>query len=271
VKVSDFGLSRSGRYVCVTSRSQSYISSFNLFCTSVFLPTILQLCFSSVFCLFVSSVWLHFLPLHFPLSLSYFPRHFSTSLLLLARTSSPGCSFLSTSPFCYAAVSPYTFPNLDEHILVCKRTFLPVETHAECNLWSLQELSILSGLGRLHGEVKCEIQDRHPDPFICCRYVLDDEYTSSMGSKFPVRWSPPEVLLYSKFSSKSDVWAFGKSMVLVTWRLGREGALTTVSSSAHRLQVQVLPCLMTVPAISRNRRSDVGGLLSGKDALREVY
>ncbi|KAM8800150.1 tyrosine-protein kinase BTK [Eudromia elegans] len=44
------------------------------------------------------------------------------------------------------------------------------------------------------------------------RYVLDDEYTSSMGSKFPVRWSPPEVLLYSKFSSKSDVWAFGVLM-----------------------------------------------------------
>uniref|UniRef100_A0A8D3DAA8 Tyrosine-protein kinase n=1 Tax=Scophthalmus maximus TaxID=52904 RepID=A0A8D3DAA8_SCOMX len=35
------------------------------------------------------------------------------------------------------------------------------------------------------------------------RYVLDDEYTSSVGSKFPVRWSPPEVLLYCKFSSNA--------------------------------------------------------------------
>ncbi|KAF2974210.1 hypothetical protein EK904_013073 [Melospiza melodia maxima] len=67
---------------------------------------------------------------------------------------------------------------------------------------------------------KCEIQLRHPDPFSCCRYVLDDEYTSSMGSKFPVRWSPPEVLLYSKFSSKSDVWSFGKGTALLVWGLG---------------------------------------------------
>ncbi|XP_008274416.1 tyrosine-protein kinase BTK-like isoform X1 [Stegastes partitus] len=44
------------------------------------------------------------------------------------------------------------------------------------------------------------------------RYVLDDEYKSSAGSKFPVRWSPPEVLLYCKFSSKSDIWAYGVLM-----------------------------------------------------------
>ncbi|XP_028815805.1 tyrosine-protein kinase BTK [Denticeps clupeoides] len=52
------------------------------------------------------------------------------------------------------------------------------------------------------------------------RYVLDDEYTSSVGSKFPVRWSPPEVLNYCKFSSKSDVWAYGVLMWEI-YTLGR--------------------------------------------------
>ncbi|XP_066527612.1 tyrosine-protein kinase Tec [Hoplias malabaricus] len=51
------------------------------------------------------------------------------------------------------------------------------------------------------------------------RYVLDNQYTSSMGSKFPVRWSPPEVLHYQKYSSKSDVWSFGVLM----WEVFSEG------------------------------------------------
>ncbi|KAI4794804.1 hypothetical protein KUCAC02_031837 [Chaenocephalus aceratus] len=41
------------------------------------------------------------------------------------------------------------------------------------------------------------------------RYVLDDQYTSSSGTKFPVKWSPPEVFNFCKYSSKSDVWSFG--------------------------------------------------------------
>lgn len=45
--------------------------------------------------------------------------------------------------------------------------------------------------------------------FGLARYVLDNEYTSSTGAKFPVKWSAPEVLNFTKFSSKSDVWAYG--------------------------------------------------------------
>lgn len=46
------------------------------------------------------------------------------------------------------------------------------------------------------------------------RYVLDDQYTSSSGAKFPVKWCPPEVFNYSRFSSKSDVWSFGKTSIM---------------------------------------------------------
>ncbi|XP_072552385.1 tyrosine-protein kinase TXK isoform X2 [Salminus brasiliensis] len=51
------------------------------------------------------------------------------------------------------------------------------------------------------------------------RYVLDNQYTSSTGSKFPVRWSPPEVIHFQKYSSKSDVWSFGVLM----WEVFSEG------------------------------------------------
>lgn len=45
------------------------------------------------------------------------------------------------------------------------------------------------------------------------RYVLDDQYTASEGTKFPVKWAAPEVIDFTKFSSKSDVWAFGNNFV----------------------------------------------------------
>ncbi|XP_041654015.1 tyrosine-protein kinase ITK/TSK [Cheilinus undulatus] len=53
------------------------------------------------------------------------------------------------------------------------------------------------------------------------RFVLDDQYTSSQCSKFPVKWSAPEVIKYCKFSSKSDVWSFGVLM----WEVFTEGRL----------------------------------------------
>ncbi|XP_055744354.1 tyrosine-protein kinase ITK/TSK-like isoform X1 [Salvelinus fontinalis] len=53
------------------------------------------------------------------------------------------------------------------------------------------------------------------------RFVLDDQYTSSQGSKFPIKWSSPEVIKYCKFSSKSDIWSFGVCM----WEVYTEGRL----------------------------------------------
>ncbi|EGW07487.1 Tyrosine-protein kinase Tec [Cricetulus griseus] len=57
--------------------------------------------------------------------------------------------------------------------------------------------------------------------FGMARYVLDDQYTSSSGAKFPVKWCPPEVFNYSRFSSKSDVWSFGVLM----WEVFTEGRM----------------------------------------------
>lgn len=53
--------------------------------------------------------------------------------------------------------------------------------------------------------------------FGLARYVLDDQYTSSGGTKFPIKWAPPEVLNYTRFSSKSDVWAYGEHWLMVCW------------------------------------------------------
>lgn len=57
--------------------------------------------------------------------------------------------------------------------------------------------------------------------FGMARFLLDNDYTSSQGSKFPIRWSAPEVIRYGKYSSKSDVWSFG----VLVWEVYSEGRL----------------------------------------------
>ncbi|XP_073331168.1 tyrosine-protein kinase Tec [Pagrus major] len=67
--------------------------------------------------------------------------------------------------------------------------------------------------------------------FGMARYVLDDQYTSSSGAKFPVKWSPPEVFNFCKYSSKSDVWSFGVLM----WEAFTEGRMPFEQSQNHEV------------------------------------
>ncbi|KFV17774.1 Tyrosine-protein kinase BTK, partial [Tauraco erythrolophus] len=98
-----------------------------------------------------------------------------------------------------------------------RRRFQPAELLEMCKD-VCEAMEYLESKQFLHRDLaarNCLVNDQgivKVSDFGLSRYVLDDEYTSSMGSKFPVRWSPPEVLLYNKFSSKSDVWAFGVLM-----------------------------------------------------------
>lgn len=41
------------------------------------------------------------------------------------------------------------------------------------------------------------------------RLVLEDEYNASEGARFPIKWTAPEALNFSRFTTKSDVWSFG--------------------------------------------------------------
>ncbi|XP_063042669.1 tyrosine-protein kinase Tec [Engraulis encrasicolus] len=71
--------------------------------------------------------------------------------------------------------------------------------------------------------------------FGMARYVLDDQYTSSMGSKFPVKWSPPEVFNFCKYSSKSDVWSYGVLM----WEVFTEGKMPFDQNQNHEVVLMV--------------------------------
>lgn len=63
------------------------------------------------------------------------------------------------------------------------------------------------GLARLVHASSCDGDDQQ------------QAYTAHIGAKFPIKWTAPEGLAYNKFSSKSDVWAYG----VLLWEIATHG------------------------------------------------
>eukprot|EP00800_Vazella_pourtalesii_P004533 TRINITY_DN151_c0_g2_i1.p1 TRINITY_DN151_c0_g2~~TRINITY_DN151_c0_g2_i1.p1 ORF type:complete len:700 (+),score=133.78 TRINITY_DN151_c0_g2_i1:84-2183(+) len=83
----------------------------------------------------------------------------------------------------------------------------------------------------------CLVGDRYlvkVADFGLTRYVVDDTYTASEGSKFPIKWAAPEVINYARFSSKSDVWSYG----ILLWELFTGGNTPYKSFPTHQLMLE---------------------------------
>jgi serine/threonine protein kinase len=68
------------------------------------------------------------------------------------------------------------------------------------------------------------------------RYVFDDSYQAPRNEKICIKWSPPEVLLDSVYSTKSDVWAMG----VVFWEVLSHGERPYSSLSGEQTAVYVV-------------------------------
>jgi len=68
----------------------------------------------------------------------------------------------------------------------------------------------------------CLVGDNHVvkvADFGLARLIREDTYTAQPGAKFPIKWTAPEGLAYNRFTTKSDVWAFG----ILLWEIATYG------------------------------------------------
>lgn len=67
-----------------------------------------------------------------------------------------------------------------------------------------------NNVAKICGECRAELARMFTKSYILdfglARVIADDEYCPKQGSRFPVKWTAPEAIVYGKFSIKSDVW-----------------------------------------------------------------
>eukprot|EP01135_Chromosphaera_perkinsii_P000398 Nk52_evm45s78 gene=Nk52_evmTU45s78 len=104
-----------------------------------------------------------------------------------------------------------------------------------------RDLAARNVLVGTNGEVK--IAD-----FGMSKCLTQEVYSTAAGTKFPVKWSAPEVIFNHKFTSKSDVWAFG----ILLWEIVTYGAVPYPNMTNRQVGLAlnngyVMPCPDTCP------------------------